>query len=97
MFHGARELGRIWDMPGSKTLKEHEALMSRMARTVGTDLDEAELRGDLPPEMRNDMLLRCTGCASPQECERFLDTTEIAEGTPEYCRNGMVLMALRTS
>ncbi|MBO6601971.1 MULTISPECIES: DUF6455 family protein [Paracoccaceae] len=82
-------------MPGTKTLKEHDALMTRMARLVGTDLDEAELRGDLSPEMRHDMLSRCVGCSAPQDCAHFLDTTPIAESTPDYCRNGMVLMALR--
>ncbi len=84
-------------MPGQKTLEHHEELMTRMAQVVGADLDEAELRGDLTPEMRDDMVLSCTGCTSPGDCARFLDATETAEATPEYCRNGMILLALRTS
>jgi hypothetical protein len=60
-------------MQGDKTLKEHENLMNRMARTLGADLDEAELRGDLPPEERFTMLLSCTGCSDPEGCQKWLD------------------------
>jgi hypothetical protein len=55
-------------MQGDKTLKTHEALMDRMARTLGADLDEAELRGELAPEIRHAMLLSCTGCSDPAGC-----------------------------
>lgn len=81
-------------MQGDKTLKAHEHLMGRMARTLGADLDEAELRGDLPPEERFDMLLSCTGCSDPEGCRRWLETHERAEAAPGYCRNSVRLADL---
>jgi hypothetical protein len=77
-----------------RTLKTHEALMGRMARTLGADLDEAELRGDLPPEERTDMLLSCTGCANPEGCAHWLDAHETADAAPGYCRNADRLVDL---
>lgn len=81
-------------MPSTTTRDRHEALMTRMAQTLGTDLDDAELRGDLPPEMRADMLTACTGCAQPQRCAHWLDRTPEAEAAPQYCRNRDILQAL---
>jgi hypothetical protein len=75
-------------MQGDKTLKAHETLMNRMAGTLGADLDEAELRGDLPPEDRFSMLLSCTGCSDPDGCGKWLDAHPSAEAAPGYCRNG---------
>lgn len=74
-------------MQGDKTFTKHEILMDRMARTLGADLDEAELRGDLPPEERYDMVLSCTGCSDPEGCRTWLDDHAAADAAPEYCRN----------
>ena len=74
-------------MQGDKTLGHHETLMNKMARRLGADLDEAELRGDLPPENRRAMLLSCTGCADPQGCEKWLAENTAADAAPGYCRN----------
>ncbi len=81
-------------MQGDKTLKEHEALMTRMAGTLGADLDEAELRGDLAPEDRSDMLMACTGCTDPKACSDWLARNESADAAPAYCRNRDILAAL---
>ena len=81
-------------MQGDKTLKAHEDLMGRMARTLGADLDEAELRGDLPPEERFDMLLSCSGCSDPENCQKWLSEHETAEAAPAYCRNSVRLVDL---
>ena len=78
-------------MPSNLTRDRHEALMTRMATKLGADLDDAELRGDLPPEMRAEMLTACTGCADPQNCARWLERTAEAEVAPEYCRNRDIL------
>jgi hypothetical protein len=78
-------------MAANKTLREHEALMTRMARTVGADLDEAELRGELPPEQRAAMLQTCTGCSDPIGCAQWLEDHATADAPPPYCRNGHVL------
>lgn len=84
-------------MQGDKTLKHHETLMDHMARTLGADLDEAELRGDLPPEERAGMLLSCTGCTDPEGCQKWLAVNEAAEAAPGYCRNGDRLAELAAS
>lgn len=81
-------------MQSNTTRDRHEALMTRMARTLGADLDDAELRGDLPPEMRDDMLSACVGCSDPQRCADWLARTQEAEAAPGYCRNGDILKAL---
>jgi len=81
-------------MQTNMTLDRHEALMTRMAGTLGADLDDAELRGDLPPEMRDEMLLACTGCAEPCACAQWLDQTAQADTAPGYCRNRDILHAI---
>lgn len=83
-------------MQGNKTRAQHAALMGRMAATLGADLDLAEMRGALPPERREDMLLSCTGCADPTACAQWLNRTPTAEAAPRYCRNGDSLRALAT-
>ena len=82
-------------MQGDKTKTEHAALMGRMAQTLGVDLDEAELRGALPPEMRDDMVLACTGCADPMGCRKWLAANDKADRAPGYCRNADELVDLR--
>ena len=81
-------------MPSNTTRDQHEKLMTRMARTLGADLDDAELRGDLPPEMRDDMLSACLGCSDPQGCAQWLERNSTSDAAPGYCRNGDVLQAL---
>lgn len=68
--------------------------MGHMARTLGADLEAAELRGDLPPELREDMLMSCTGCSDPNGCQRWLAAHERADAAPGYCRNGDLLRML---
>lgn len=81
-------------MPGEKTLKQHEVLMDQMAQRLGADLDEAELRGDLPPEERSDMVLSCTGCSDPEGCQKWLAQNASADSAPGYCRNADRLVGL---
>ena len=82
-------------MPGRKTLEEHAHLMDQMADRLGVDLDEAELRGDLPPETRDAMLLSCTNCTSPEDCAHWLDGHAASDEAPDYCRNGAKIRDLR--
>ena len=81
-------------MPGKQTLDHHADLMGRMAATLGVDLDEAELRGALVPEQRDDMLFSCTACADPTACGKWLETVTVADAPPSYCRNRDVLLDL---
>lgn len=82
-------------MQGRKTLEDHEILVNRMAGTLGVDLDEAELRGDVTPEFRDEMTLSCTACSDVGGCDRWLGENAKADQTPSYCRNSEILAALR--
>jgi len=82
-------------MQGHKALEEHEALVNRMAGTLGVDLDEAELRGAVTPEFRDDMTLSCTACTDVGGCEQWLSEQASADAAPSYCRNRDILAALR--
>ena len=69
--------------------------MDQMADRLGVDLDEAELRGDLPPETRDAMLLSCTNCTSPEDCAHWLEGHADSDEAPAYCRNGAKIRDLR--
>lgn len=75
-------------MPSEKTLARHTALVTRMADTLGVDLDERALRGELSGDEIGDAVLACTGCESPGACDGWLDRhPEGAAQPPRYCRN----------
>lgn len=82
-------------MQHTVTLRRHAALVDRMAETLGVDLEEAVMRGELSPGALPDMVLRCTGCANPDGCEAWLNSqkqpataeTARATTTPYFCRN----------
>lgn len=82
-------------MLGKKTIDAHSRLMDGMADRLGADLDEAELRGEITPEAREDMVLSCTNCTSPEACREWLASHDSADDAPGYCRNGSKLRALR--
>lgn len=82
-------------MVTSKRMEEHSQLMDQMADRLNADLDEAELRGDLTPDMRHAMVLSCTNCTSPEDCKKWLATHDSADAAPEFCRNGEKLKGLQ--
>ncbi len=93
-------------MPLNKTLRRHADLVDRMAGALGVDLEESVMRGDLNPDALPDMVLRCSACANPEQCEdwlarnpRFSDTagfqTSGPDTTPYYCRNAEVFDDLK--
>ena len=69
-------------MSDSFTNQTHVRLMTRMARTTGSDLDslnDAEWSG---------ALTRCRGCSSPGSCEDWLeDHADGASKPPSFCAN----------
>ncbi|MEL7175997.1 MAG: DUF6455 family protein [Pseudomonadota bacterium] len=80
----------------TSTLKRHADLMDRMAGTLGLDLEEKALRGDLPFDEIADAVMRCTGCTGAGACEKWLqDHADGAEQTPHYCRNADLFKTLR--
>lgn len=88
-------------MPLNKTLRHHADLVDRMAGALGVDLEEAVMRGDMGPDALPDMVLRCSACASPGQCEDWLARnprhadTAGPETTPYYCRNAEVFDDLK--
>jgi hypothetical protein len=76
-------------MQSQKTLKRHAGLVDRMATTLGLDLEEKALRGELSVDEIGDAVLRCTGCTDPGSCEGWLDAhaDSGASEPPGYCRN----------
>ncbi|MEY8841918.1 DUF6455 family protein, partial [Cribrihabitans sp. XS_ASV171] len=65
----------------------HAGLVDRMANTLGLDLDEAALRGELAIDEISDAVLSCTACTNPDHCSGWLGKTQQAEQAPGYCRN----------
>lgn len=88
-------------MPTKTSLRRHAALVDRMADALGLDLEEAMMRGDLPPEDLPEMVLRCASCSNPEACENWLARNAAQDGadrprtTPYYCRNGEVFDDLK--
>ncbi len=82
---------------GQNILKRHAALVDRMATTLGVDLEEATMRGDMPMDDLAEVVLRCTGCSNPDGCTSWLGdhATSGAEHAPGYCRNASMLEGLR--
>jgi hypothetical protein len=75
-------------MPSQTTFARHAALVDRMADTLGVDLEERTLRGDVSVDEIGDAVLACTGCESPGACGGWLDShAEGAGQPPRYCRN----------
>jgi len=82
-------------MHTTSTLKRHAALLDRMAGTLGIDLEESAMRGDLPPADIADAVLKCVSCADPAHCAQWLDTqADHANTTPGYCRNAELFQKL---
>lgn len=78
------------------TLKRHADLMDRMANTLGIDLEEEALRGDLPFDEIAEAVFRCTSCAGAGDCQSWLKSHEAgSEETPNYCQNSDLFKTLR--
>lgn len=83
-------------METPKNLKRHAALLDEMAITLGIDLQKAAIRGDLQIDDISQAVLRCTGCADPLNCTKWMqDHAEGATATPDYCSNATLLQQLR--
>lgn len=73
-------------------IDRHAELMNRMAETVGTDLGDAVIRGEMSGEQYRSALLACTRCAHPAECEHFLVShADGAAAAPDFCRNATLM------
>lgn len=82
-------------MQSTATLTRHADLVDRMAETQGVDLEERMMAGKVRPEEVRDAVLACTGCACADACVHWLDRTETADATPDYCRNAELFAYLK--
>lgn len=84
-------------MFGVRTLHRHAAMMDRMGRTLGVDLNRALATGQLCGETWRDAVTRCTGCAAPEACLHWLAACEgaVAAAAPGYCCNSDLIERLR--
>ncbi len=75
-------------MTSRMILRRHAELVDRMANTLGLDLEELAMAGQLRIGTVSDAVLACAGCSNPNGCERWLDLqdTHSAE-PPQICRN----------
>lgn len=82
-------------MQSDNILKRHAALVDRMAGTLGLDLEESALRGELSVDEIGDAVLACTGCTQPGACEHWLEAQgSVAQHPPGYCRNAALFARL---
>lgn len=77
------------------TLKRHAQLMDQMATTLGLDLEEKALRGELAFDEIAEAVIRCTGCTGADDCGAWLErNAEGAGDAPAYCRNADLFKTL---
>jgi hypothetical protein len=79
-------------------IDRHTALVHKMSDTVGADLGDALLSGDLSGEALRSAVLRCTSCESADDCERWLEdhAESGSDSPPEYCLNRELFQRLTT-
>ena len=83
-------------MQNRPDLKRHAALVDQMAETLGVDLQESALRGDVDIDEISEAVLKCTACASPEACQGWQeDHKDGAAQTPDYCRNSEMFQRLQ--
>lgn len=73
-------------MPDHPDPLTHVRLMTRMARTTGSDLDV------LNDAQWSAALKRCCGCAQPGACSSWLaQHSQGADQAPDYCANAALM------
>lgn len=82
-------------MQSTSTLKRHAQLVDRMANTLGVDLEQKIMEGQMTFDTLGDVVLACTGCANPEACDHWLARNKAASATPDYCRNSDVFSLLK--
>jgi len=83
-------------MTSTNTLKKHAALVDRMATTLGIDLEEKAMQGQIDFDQISDAVMSCTGCANPEDCTHWLEAQDgQADATPAICRNADLFARLK--
>lgn len=83
-------------MTNQMTLRRHADLVDRMATTLGLDLEEVMMAGQLQIDTLGDAVLACTGCSNPDGCSRWMaQQSHAAEAAPDMCRNADLFSTLK--
>lgn len=83
-------------MHSPETLKRHAGLVDDMATARGLDLEELTIAGALSLSELGDAVVRCTGCARPDDCAHWLSQQrETTSEAPAYCKNGFLFDELK--
>jgi len=70
------------------TLKKHAALFDDMGHAAGLDLQQQAVDGRLALDEISEAVLRCSKCAHPGQCAKWMASQGPAPATPpDYCRN----------
>lgn len=83
-------------MTDQPTLRRHADLVDRMATTLGLDLEEIMMAGQLQIDTLGDAVLACTGCSNPDGCARWMNAQlQPVAATPDMCRNADLFSLLK--
>ncbi|WP_306113497.1 MULTISPECIES: DUF6455 family protein [unclassified Roseovarius] len=83
-------------MTNQKTLRRHAELVDRMATTLGLDLEELAMAGQIRFDTLSDAVLKCTGCSNAEGCAHWLSMQKgIAPATPDMCCNADLFQMLK--
>jgi len=83
-------------MSNQQTRKRHADLVDRMANTLGIDLEEKIMEGQLQIDTLGDAVLACTGCSNPEYCDHWMDQqNDTTDQAPDYCRNTEIFNFLK--
>lgn len=83
-------------MSSRTTLRRHAELVDRMADTVGIDLEEKAMAGQIDFDGISDAVLNCVGCTAPEDCEHWLALNAGGSDTaPGICRNSELFATLK--
>ncbi len=82
-------------MTTQATLKTHAALFDQMAQTVGLDLQEEAIAGNLRFDEISEAVLRCTRCGGVGACRKWMEQgARPGAEAPDFCRNRDLLSFL---
>ncbi|WP_319825647.1 DUF6455 family protein [Thalassovita sp.] len=88
-------------MHGHDEKTRHTELVDRMAQALGVDLQALAAEGQLDRDELDRVVVRCTACSDPDDCETWLDHQPDGLDTPPYycCNQALFerLMAVRAT
>ncbi len=83
-------------MSADDRFNRHAKLVSKMADKVGVDLTEEMQRGKVDAEDLRNMVHRCEGCTSPEDCIALMESEDKSAFPPSYCRNADAFTSMKS-